>query len=108
MIAILSNLDDDPMEGEIDNLMDGVECDMESIRRKAHRKLRSITESGRKRLPYAAAVACFVCINTAYADEISTAIRLFKQDPDLFTMVDGAAYYLEDRLALDDNFVIES
>lgn len=58
MIAILSNLDDDLMEGEIDNLMDGVECDMESIRRKAHRKLKKHNRKAkfRKRLPYAAAV----------------------------------------------------
>ncbi len=112
MIAILSNLDDDLMEGEIDNLMDGVECDMESIRRKAHRKLKKHNRKAkfRKRLPYAAAVlACFVCINTAYADEISTAIKSFlNKTPIYSTMVDGAAYYLEDRLALDDNFVIES
>ncbi len=86
---------------------------MESIRRKAHRKLKKHNRKAkfRKRLPYAAAVlACFVCINTAYADEISTAIKSFlnKTPPIYSTMVDGAAYYLEDRLALDDNFVIES
>jgi hypothetical protein len=85
---------------------------MESIRRKAQRKLKKYNrkEKFRKRLPYAAAVlACFVCINTAYADEISTAIKSFLHKTPIYsTMVDGAAYYLEDRLALDDDFVIES
>ncbi len=112
MIAMLSNLDDDLIESEIENLMNGVECDMESIRRKAQRKLKKYNrkEKFRKRLPYAAAVlACFVCINTAYADEISTAIKSFLHKTPIYsTMVDGAAYYLEDRLALDDDFVIES
>lgn len=112
MIAMLSNLDDDLIESEIDSLMEGIECDMESIRRKAHHKLKKHNrkEKFRKRLPYAAAaLACFVCINTAYADEISTAIKSFLHKTPIYsTMVDGTAYYLKDRLALDDDFVIES
>lgn len=112
MIAMLSNLDDDLIESEIDSLMEGVECDMESIRRKAHHKLKKYNrkEKFRKRLPYAAAVlACFVCINTAYADEISTAIKSFLHKTPIYsTMVDGTAYYLKDSLTLDDNFVIKS
>jgi len=112
MTAMLINLDDDLIESEIDNLMDGVECDMESVKRKAQRKLKKYNRKARfrKRLPYVAAVlACFVCINTAYADEISTAIKSFlHKTPVYSTMVDGAAYYLEDSLALDDDLVIES
>ena len=112
MIAMLSNLDDDLIESEIDNLMDGVECDMESINRKAQQKLEKHNRKAkfRQRLPYVAAVlACFVCINTAYADEISSAIKSFlHKTPVYSTMVDGAAYYLEDSLALDDDLVIDS
>ena len=112
MIAMLSNLDDDLIESEIDNLMDGVECDMESINRKAQQKLKKHNRKAkfRQRLPYVAAVlACFVCINTAYADEISSAIKSFlHKTPVYSTMVDGAAYYLEDSLALDDDLVIDS
>ena len=112
MIAMLSNLDDDLIESEVDNLMDGVECDMESVKRKAQQKLKKHNRKAkfRQRLPYVAAVlACFVCINTAYADEISSAIKSFlHKTPVYSTMVDGAAYYLEDSLALDDDLVIDS
>lgn len=112
MTAMLINLDDDLIESEIDNLMDGVECDMESVKRKAQQKLEKHNRKAkfRQRLPYVAAVlACFVCINTAYADEISSAIKSFlHKTPVYSTMVDGAAYYLEDSLALDDDLVIES
>lgn len=112
MIAMLSNLDDDLIENEINLLMGGVECDVESVKRKAHHKLEKHNRKTkvRKRMPYVAAVlACFICINTAYADEISTAIKSFlNKTPIYSTMVDGTAYYLEDRLVLDDNLAIES
>ncbi len=112
MIAMLSNLDDDLIEREIDNLMDGVECDMESINRKAHQKLEKYNRKTkfRKALPYAAAVClCFICINTVYADEISQAMKnFFNKTPVYSTMVDGKAYYLESSLVLDDNLAIDS
>ncbi len=112
MIAILSNLDDDLIEKEIENLMDGVECDMESIDRKAHQALEKYNRKtkSRKFLPYAAAVClCFICINTVYADEISQAVKsFFNKTPVYSTMVDGGAYYLKDRLVLDDNLAIDS
>ncbi len=112
IIALLNNLDDDLIEKEIDNLMNGVECDMESIKRKAHQKLEKHNQKNkrRKRLPYVAAVlACFLCINTVYADEISTVVKsFFNKTPVYSTMVDGQAYYLKDRLQLDDNLTIDS
>jgi len=112
MIAMLSNLDDDLIEREIDNLMDGVECDMESINRKAHQKLEKYNRKTkfRKALPYAAAVClCFICINTVYADEISQVVKsFFNKTPVYSTMVDGKAYYLESSLVLDDNLTIDS
>ena len=112
MIAMLSNLDDDLIEKEIDNLMDGVECDMESINRKAHQKLEKYNRKSklRKCLPYAAAVClCFICINMVYADEISQAVKsFFNKTPVYSTMVDGKAYYLSSSLVLDDNLAIDS
>ncbi|PKM76563.1 MAG: hypothetical protein CVU90_11430 [Firmicutes bacterium HGW-Firmicutes-15] len=112
MIVMLSNLDDDLIEKEIDNLMDGVECDMESINRKANQKLEKYNRKMkfRKILPYAAAVClCFICINTVYADEISQALRsFFNKTPVYSTMVDGGAYYLKGSLVLDDNLAIDS
>lgn len=112
IIAMLSNLDDDLIEKEIDNLMDGVECNMESIKRKAYQKLEKHNKKNkmRKRLPYVAAVCvCFIWINTVYADEISTAVKsFFNKTPVYSTMVDGQAYYLKDSLQLDDKLTIDS
>ncbi|WP_347489063.1 hypothetical protein ABDB91_17920 [Desulfoscipio sp. XC116] len=112
MFTVLNNLDDDLIEKEIDNLMDGVECNTESISKKAHKKLDKYNRKirFRKRLPYVAAIcACFICINTVYADDISEAVKkFFNKTPVYSTMVDGSAYYLKDGLALDDNMVIDS
>lgn len=112
MFTILNNLDDDLIEKEIDKLMDGVECNTESINKKAHKKLDKYNRKikFRKRLPYVAAIcACFICINTVYADDISEAVKkFFNKTPVYSTMVDGSAYYLKDSLALDDNMVIDS
>ncbi len=110
--AMLRNLDDDLIEKEIDHLMDGAECDMESVKKKAYRKLEKYNKKTRfrKRLPYAAAIcACFICINAVYADEISRAVKsFFNKTPVYSTMVDGSAYYLNAPLALDDSLVIDS
>lgn len=112
MIALLSDLDDDLLTKAIDDIMDGVDCDMESIKRKSQKKLENHTRKTKlkRRLPYVAAVcACFICINTVYADEISTAIKsFFNQTPVYSTMVDGKAYYLKDNLTLDDKLTLNS
>ncbi len=85
---------------------------MESINRKVQQRLEKHNRKTkiRQRLPYAAAVlACFIFINTVYADEISQAFKsFFNQTPVYSTMVDGKAYYLKDRLVLDDNLAIDS
>lgn len=113
MIEILSNLDDDLLDKEIDNLMNGVDCDMDAINRKAHQKLEKYQRNKKatfwKRLSYVAAVgACFICLNVVYADEISKTLKsFFNQTPVYSTMVAGSAYYLEDRLVLDDDLAID-
>lgn len=112
MISMLSNLDDDLIEKEIDNLMGEVECDVESIHRRAHQKLEKHNRKARRRrrLPYAAVVClCLIGINAVYADEISHAVKsFFNKTPVYSTMVDGKAYYLESSLVLDDNLTIDS
>ncbi len=109
---MLSNIDDDLIEKEINSLMDGVECDMESIKRKAQQKLEKYNRKTNfsKRLPYVAAVClCFIYINTVYADEISQTVKsFFNKTPVYSTMVDGKAYYLKSNLVLDDNLTIDS
>jgi len=80
IIWMLSRLEDDRAEKEIDKLLEGVDFNMESIKRKAVQKLVRHNKKSRlrKRLTYAAAVcACFVCLNVAYADEISQTIKSF-------------------------------
>ncbi|KAF1084980.1 hypothetical protein SPSYN_01116 [Sporotomaculum syntrophicum] len=112
IIWMLNRLDDDRAEKEIDKLMEGVDFDMESIKRKAVQKLARHNKKSRLRkcLTYAAAVcACFVCVNVVYADEISQAIKLFfNKTPVYSTMVDGKAYYLPERLKLDDQTTVDS
>lgn len=112
LIGLLSNLDDDLIEQEIDNLMNGDECDMDSIKRKALQKLTAHNKKAkfRKFIPYvAAACICLIGINTVYADEISDVVKsFFHKTPVYSTMVDGSAYYLKDSLKLDDNLTIDS
>lgn len=112
MIALLSGLDDDLIDREIDSVMNGVECDMESIHKKARQKLDKHNRKAglRRRLSYAAAVgACFICLNVVYADEISkTIMSFFDKTPVYSTMVDGRAYYLAQSRVLDDSLTIDS
>lgn len=111
-IWMLNQLDDDRAEKEIDKLMEGVDFDMESIKRKAVHKLARHNKKSnlRRRLTYAAAVcACFVCLNAVYADEISQTIKsFFNKTPVYSTMVDGKAYYLPENLKLDEQTTINS
>ena len=112
LIGLISNFDDDLIENEIDNLLEGVEINMDAINEKAHQKLDKHNKKAkfRRRLPYVAAVcACFLFINTVYADEISGAVKsFFNKTPVYSTMVDGSAYYLKTAVKLDDNFTVDS
>lgn len=112
LMALMNNLDDDLAEKEIDELMNDINCDVESIKKKAQQKLnKHVRKTKYKRFwPYAAAAcACFLFINTVYADEISDVIKsFFNLTPVYSTTVDGQAYYLKDRIALDNDYSIDS
>jgi len=112
MISMLGSLDDDLLDNVIDDLMKGVDCDVESINKKAQQKLAKHNRQAglRKRLPYVAAVLLlFVSINTVYADEISQAFKkFFNKTPVYETMVDGKAYYLEKPKVADKDLTIDS
>lgn len=111
LIELLSNLDDDLVEKEIDQLLEGVEIDMESINKKVNQKLNNNKKvKGRKRFSYvAAACVCLLCITTAYADDISEAIKaFFNKTPVYSTIVDGDAYYLKEIYSLNDDIQIKS
>ncbi|WP_053955446.1 hypothetical protein [Inediibacterium massiliense] len=112
LIELLSNLDDDLAEKEIDKLLEGVEIDMNSINKKANEKLKNHNKknNGRKKIKYVAA-ACIglLCITTAYADDISEAIKVFfNKTPVYSTMVDGEAYYLKGSYSLNEDIQLKS
>lgn len=112
LIELLNRLDDDLVEKEIDKLLEGVEVDMNSINKKAHEKLKNNNKKFKKNkvLPYvAAACVCLLSITTIYADDISAAIKSFMNKTPLHsTIVDGDAYYLKGRYALNNHITIES
>jgi len=112
MISMLGSLDDDLIDQVINDLMEGVDCDLESINNKAQQKLTKHNRKAklRQRLPYVAAVLLlFVSINTVYADEISQVFKkFFNKTPVYETMVDGKAYYLKDPLVLNKNLTVDS
>lgn len=112
LFQLLNNLDDDLIEKEVDKLLEGVEIDMNSIKKKAERKLKNKNKKSKykRRLPYiAAACICLLTITTVYADDISQAIKsFFNKTPVYSTIVDGDAYYLKDEYELSDDIKLTS
>lgn len=112
LFELLSNLDDDLIDNEIDKLLEGADIDMDSIKRKSYEKLNNKNKrgKGKKRLPYVvAACLCLLTITTVYADDISQVIKsFFNKTPVYSTIVDGDAYYLKEGYSLDDDIKIES
>lgn len=116
IMQLLSNLDDDLVEKEIDKLLDGVEIDMESINKKAHNKLNNEINNEHKKVRirkkrFYILVACLIILSVTslYAKDISKAVlSFFNKTPVYDTIVDGEAYYLKDNLKLDEHLTIES
>ncbi|MEC1715372.1 hypothetical protein [Schinkia azotoformans] len=112
IFELLNNLDDDLAEKEINKLLEGVEIDMASINKKAHQKLNDSNKKGKRRkmLPYIAVVSIgLLGVTSAYAGDISETIKsFFNKTPIYSTIVDGDAYYLKERYALNDKITIES
>lgn len=113
LIKILSNLDDDLIEKEIDKLLEGVEIDMDSINKKSHQKLNNYNNKKgkhKKRFPYlAVACLCLLSMTIVYADDISQAIKSFMNKTAVYsTIVDGDAYYLKESYDLNKDIKIES
>lgn len=116
LMQLLSSLDDDLVEKEIDKLLEGVEIDMESISKKAHNKLNNELNSEhkkvkirKKRFYLVAACLVILSVTSIYAKDISKALlSFFNKTPVYDTVVDGDAYYLKDSLKLDEHITIES
>ncbi|MCY6484831.1 hypothetical protein OW763_10810 [Clostridium aestuarii] len=110
---LLNNCDDDLIEKEIDKLLEGVEINMDSIKKKAYQKLNNSNKKVRrkKRLPYIAAAVCIcsLSLTSAYAEDISQAIKSFmNKTPVYSTMVDGDAYCLNEKYELNKDITINS
>jgi hypothetical protein len=105
---LMNHLDDDLMARELDELMSGVEIDMDAISQKAHGKLRKeqrkMNTGKRKILAVAAASLVVICgVTTAYASEISDFIKSLMNRTGVYgTVVEGQTYFLEDPVALDN------
>jgi len=112
LISMLGSLDDDLLDNAIDELMKGVDFDLESIDKKARQKLAKHNRQAvlKRRLPYVAAILLlFVSINTVYADDISQVIKsFFNKTPVYTTMVEGKAYYLKEPLKLNKDLTVDS
>ncbi|QZY54956.1 hypothetical protein [Crassaminicella profunda] len=112
MIEFLSNLDDDLIEKEVDKLLEGVEIDMDHIKKKACDKLNKSNKKvkRKKRFPYVvAACVCLLSMSIVYADDISQAIKSFmNKTPVYSTIVDGDAYYLKENYPLNKDIQIKS
>lgn len=112
LIALLSSIEDDSVDEEIDTLLKGVEIDMDAIKEKSQRKLNAIKKKTKlsKRIPYVAAACIGILgITTVYAGDISEAIKSFLNiTPVYSTIINGKAYYLKETYALDEHIKLES
>lgn len=114
MQALLQNLDNDLLTEELDELMSGMEIDLDSITKKAFTKLnkeQSKMKMKRKRI-YPIAAACLIMAigaSTAYAGEISGFVKsFFNQKVVYSTVADGSAYYLKSPMQLDKGSKLEN
>lgn len=105
---LLHQLDNDPMERELDLLMCDIEIDMEAISQKAHQKLRKgqqkMKRTKKKTLAIVVASLVAVCtVTTVYASEISTFVQSLMSKTDVNgTVVEGQTYFLEQPVELND------
>ncbi len=109
LMELLNRIDDDLIEQEIDKLLEGVEIDMESIKKKGYKKLEN-NKVKRKRIPYIiAACICVLSMTIVYAEDISQAIKAFMNKTSVYsTIVDGEAYYLKEGYDLNKDIRIEN
>lgn len=110
--ALMQNLDNDLLTAELDNLMSGVEIDMDSITQKAFNKLNKERLKMKRKKVYplvAASLIAVVCISNVYAAEISDFVRSFFNQRAIYsTVVEGKAYYLKSPLQLDGENKLEN
>ncbi|KLU64877.1 hypothetical protein DEAC_c32050 [Desulfosporosinus acididurans] len=114
MQELMQNLDNDLLTEELDELMSGMDIDLDSITKKAFTKLnkeQSKMKLKRKRI-YPIAAACLIIAigaSTAYAGEISDFVKsFFNQKVVYSTVADGSAYYLKSPVQLAEGSKLEN
>lgn len=110
--ALMQNLDNDLLDKELDDLMSGMEIDLDSITQKAFTKLKKERLKMKRKRIYplvAASLIAFVGLSNVYAAEISDFVgSFFNQRAIYSTVVEGSAYYLESPLQLDKESKLEN
>lgn len=107
--CLMDALDNDLIINELDEIMNTVDINTESISRKAQWKLRKELNNIKKRKKRVAAfmAACLIAVcgvTTVYADEISNFVQALLNKTSVYsTVVEGSTYYLESPLALENN-----
>lgn len=104
--ALMQSMDHDLMARELDDLMDGMEIDLDSITKKAYRKLNKERLKMKRKRFYplvAASLIAVLGISNVYASEISDFVKSFFNKTAIYeTVVDGSAYYLASPVQLDE------
>ncbi|GAB6180400.1 hypothetical protein JCM14036_17190 [Desulfotomaculum defluvii] len=104
--TLMQNLDNDLLSKELDDLIRGLDIDLDSITKKSFSKLNNRRLKMKRKRVYpllAASLIAIICISNAYAAEISDFVRSFFNQRAIYsTVVDGSAYYLESPLQLDE------
>lgn len=110
---LMSNLDNDLILQELDEIMADIDIDVDSISQKAHWKLRkeqhNMNKHKKKVMAIVAASLVAVCgLTTVYAAEISHFIQSLMGKTGVYgTVVEGQTYYLAEPVVLDNGNRLE-
>lgn len=109
--ALMQSMDQDLMARELDDLMNGIEIDLDSISKKAYQKLNKERLKMKRKRFYplvAASLIAVLGISNVYASEISDFVKSFFNKTAIYeTVVDGSAYYLASPVQLDGESKLE-
>ncbi len=108
---LIQNMDNDLFEKGLEELVEGMDIDIESISKKAHAKLKkeSIKMKKRRFIPVAAAASLVAVLgfSTVYASEISEFLSSFFNKTAVYdTVAEGDAFFLSQPFAIDGGSIL--
>lgn len=112
VMNLLNSIDDDLVDKKIDDLLSekGESINMNKIKEQAMKKIDSKQNKKftfNKKIVAAAAVMLTLTVTTVYAKDISQAIKSFFNKSVVYTtVVDGDAYYLPEKIKLNEKFTL--